>query len=80
MRMIASSCRTVMGMEDLALLLRSDCATRLRMETKWLDSFSDAATERRGAHRLGVKELVCNLHIDLEAAKMSWLELTICRI
>jgi len=42
----------VMGIDDRLLLLRSDCATRLRIETKWLESFSDAAVDRRGAHRL----------------------------
>lgn len=53
MRIMASSWRTVMGMEERRLAVFSDCATRLRMETKCDDSFSAALGERRGAQRLG---------------------------
>lgn len=53
MRMMASSCRTVMGIEERRLAVFSDCATRLRMLTKWDESFSAAVGLRRGAHRLG---------------------------
>jgi hypothetical protein len=52
MRMMASSWRTVMGMEERTLAVFSDCATRLRIETKCEESFSAAAGERRGAQRL----------------------------
>jgi hypothetical protein len=52
MRMMASSCRTVIGMLLRSLDVASAWATRLRIETKCDDSFSDAAGERRGAQRL----------------------------
>jgi len=53
MRMMASSCRTVMGIEERALALSSALWTWRRMETKWEESFSAAEGERRGAQRLG---------------------------
>jgi hypothetical protein len=53
---MASSCRTVMGMEDLSSLSRSTCWTSLRRETKWEESISDASADRRGAHRLFVSD------------------------
>ena len=57
MRMMASSCRTVMGIEERALALSSALWTWRRMETKWEESFSAAEGERRGAQRLwGVSE------------------------
>lgn len=53
MRIMASSWRTVMGIEERALALSSaECTCRL-METKWEESFSAASGERRGAQRLG---------------------------
>lgn len=52
MRTMASSWRTVMGMEDRALASSSEAWTCLRMATKWDESFSAAASERRGAQRL----------------------------
>ena len=52
MRIMASSWRTVIGMLERMLDVRSDTATRLRIETKCEDSFSVAAAERRGAQRL----------------------------
>ena len=52
MRMMASSWRTVMGMEERTLAVFSERATWLRMETKWEESFSVASRERRGAQRL----------------------------
>jgi hypothetical protein len=55
-RIMASSCRTVMGMEDLSSLSRSTCWTSLRRETKWEESISDASADRRGAHRLFVSD------------------------
>ena len=51
-RMMASSCRTVMGMEDRALADSSALWTCRRIETKWEESFSAASADRRGAHRL----------------------------
>lgn len=53
MRMMASSWRTVMGMEERALAEISALWTCRRMETKWEESFSPASGERRGAQRLG---------------------------
>lgn len=53
MRIIASSWRTVMGIEERALALSSAAWTWRRMETKWEESFSAAEGERRGAQRLG---------------------------
>lgn len=52
MRMMASSWRTVMGMEERALASSSDACTCFLMETKWEESFSAASGESRGAHRL----------------------------
>ena len=51
-RMMASSCRTVMGMEERSSLSRSTCWTSLRRETKCEESISDASADKRGAHRL----------------------------
>jgi len=62
MRMMASSCRTVMGIEERALALSSAEWTCRLMETKWEESFSAAEGERRGAQRLWggeVSEEVC---------------------
>lgn len=53
MRIMASSCRTVMGIEDRALAVTSALCTCRRIETKWEESFSAASGERRGAQRLG---------------------------
>lgn len=52
MRMMASSWRTVMGMEERAEAASSAEWTCRRMETKWEESFSPASGERRGAQRL----------------------------
>ena len=52
MRMMASSWRTVIGIEERVLAAASEAATRRRMETKWEESFSAAGGERRGAQRL----------------------------
>lgn len=41
-----------MGMEERTLLFLSARATRSRIETKWEESFSAAAADRRGAQRL----------------------------
>lgn len=51
-RMMASSWRTVMGIEDRALAEISAEWICRRMETKCEESFSAASAERRGAHRL----------------------------
>lgn len=51
-RTIASSWRTVMGIDDRVLASISAAWTCRRMETKWDDSFSAAAGLKRGAHRL----------------------------
>ena len=51
-RMMASSWRTVIGMEDRALADISALCTCRRIETKCEESFSAASAERRGAHRL----------------------------
>ncbi len=51
-RMIASSWRTVIGMEDRALASSSAAWTCLRIETKWEESFSAASGDNRGAQRL----------------------------
>ena len=51
-RMMASSWRTVMGIEDRALAAISAEWICRRMETKCDESFSAASTERRGAQRL----------------------------
>lgn len=51
-RMMASSWRTVMGIEDRALAEISAEWICRRMETKWEESFSAASAERRGAQRL----------------------------
>ena len=51
-RMMASSWRTVMGMELRADACDSESATVRRMVTKCEESFSVAAGERRGAHFL----------------------------
>ena len=53
MRTIASSWRTVMGMEERDEEAISAEWTCRRMETKWDESFSPASGERRGAQRLG---------------------------
>lgn len=50
---MASSWRTVMGMEERAFASSSVAWTCLRIETKWDESFSAAASLRRGAQRLG---------------------------
>ena len=51
-RMMASSWRIVMGMEERALAeISAECTCR-RMATKWEESFSPASGERRGAQRL----------------------------
>ena len=60
MRIMASSWRIVMGMEE-----RVEEASSLewiwrRMETKWEESFSPASGERRGAQRLGKYVSVCH--------------------
>jgi hypothetical protein len=52
MRMMASSWRTVMGIEERTLVSSSAAWTCLRMETKWEESFSAASGERWGAHLL----------------------------
>ena len=52
MRMMASNCRTVIGMEERALAESSALRTWRRMETKCEDSFSAASGARRGAQRL----------------------------
>lgn len=52
MRTMASSWRTVMGIEDRELASNSVAWTCLRIETKCEESFSAAASLRRGAHRL----------------------------
>ena len=51
-RMMASSWRTVMGMEERAEEAISAEWTWRRMETKCEESFSPASGERRGAQRL----------------------------
>lgn len=51
-RMIASNCRTVIGIEERALAEISAEWIWRRMETKWEESFSAASAERRGAQRL----------------------------
>jgi len=51
-RIMASSCRTVMGIEERALASSSAAWTCFRMETKWEESFSAASGARRGAQRL----------------------------
>lgn len=51
-RVMASSCRTVMGMEERALAEISAVWIWRRIETKWDESFSAASAERRGAQRL----------------------------
>ncbi len=53
MRIMASSWRMVMGMEERAEAAISAEWTWRRMETKWEESFSPASGERRGAQRLG---------------------------
>ena len=60
-RMMASSCRTVMGMEERSSLSRSTCWTSLRRETKWEESISDASADKRGAHRLLISEISTSL-------------------
>lgn len=52
MRMMASSWRTVMGMEERVDEASSAEWTWRRMETKWEESFSAASGARRGAQRL----------------------------
>lgn len=52
MRMMASSWRTVMGIEERALASSSALCTCLRIETKCEESFSAASGESRGAQRL----------------------------
>lgn len=49
---MASSWRTVMGMEERVFADISAEWIWRRMDTKWDDSFSAASTERRGAQRL----------------------------
>jgi hypothetical protein len=60
-RMMASSCRTVMGMDERSSLSRSTCWTSLRRETKWEESISDASADKRGAHRLLVSHIPTKL-------------------
>jgi hypothetical protein len=60
-RIMASSCRTVMGMEERSSLSRSTCWTSLRRETKWEESISDASADKRGAHRLLVSHIPTKL-------------------
>lgn len=50
---MASSWRTVMGIEERALAVTSEAWICRRMDTKWEESFSAAVGERRGAQRLG---------------------------
>ena len=52
MRIMASSWRTVMGMEERVEVESSWVWSWRRMETKWEDSFSAAGGEREGAQRL----------------------------
>lgn len=52
MRMMASSWRTVMGMEERVEAAISEAWICRLMETKWEESFSPASGERRGAQRL----------------------------
>ena len=51
-RIMASSWRTVMGMDERVAVESSVLCTCRRIDTKWEESFSLAAGERRGAHRL----------------------------
>ncbi len=60
MRIMASSWRTVMGIEERTLAADSEAATRRRMETKWEESFSAADGERRGAQRLRGNQCQCS--------------------
>jgi len=52
MRMMASSWRMVMGMEERVPEVSSVAWIWRRRETKWEESFSAAGGERRGAQRL----------------------------
>ncbi len=54
-RMMASSCRTVMGIDERVFEESSAVWTCFLMETKCEESFSAASGERRGAHRLFVR-------------------------
>lgn len=73
MRIMASSWRTVMGIEDRALALSSALCTWRRIETKCEESFSAASGERRGAQRLFDKGVRINMAGHLGVAR-----LTIC--
>ena len=53
MRIMASSWRTVMGMEEREEEAISAEWTWRRMETKWDESFSPASGERRGGAAAG---------------------------
>lgn len=72
MRMMASSWRTVIGIEERALASSSALCTCLRMETKWDESFSAASGERRGAQRL---ELFVNIGGYLDKNDGGWLSI-----
>jgi len=61
MRIMASSWRTVMGIDDRALASSSAAWTCLRMETKWEESFSAASGESLGAQRLVFVSYLLNL-------------------
>lgn len=52
MRIMASSCRTVMGMLERVWEESSEAWIWRRMDTKWEESFSAAEGERCGAQRL----------------------------
>jgi hypothetical protein len=69
-RMMASSCRTVMGMEERSSLSRSTCWTSFRRETKWEESISDASADKRGAHRLLVSVITPPVGLVLTICRM----------
>lgn len=62
-RMMASNCRTVIGMEERALAEISAVWIWRRIETKWDESFSAASAERRGAQRLQFGECVRHKYV-----------------
>lgn len=70
MRMMASSCRTVMGIDDRVFAETSTLCTCRRIETKWEESFSAASGERCGAQRLEVETSEWNLKDDGAVAKI----------
>jgi len=53
MRTMASSWRTVIGIEERALAVSSAACTCLLIDTKCDDSFSAASADSLGAHFLG---------------------------